>query len=95
MPKTFWGILSGIILGVFIIQFFIFVTSILGDNPLGAIVNFIQIAPFTALLGIFIGVKGLNKERGKKKVIPISTSIISVVYAGFTMFFLFGWSFGG
>ncbi|REJ05630.1 hypothetical protein [Halobacillus trueperi] len=95
MPKTFWGILSGIILGVFIIQLFIFVTSILSNNPLGAIVTFIQIAPSTALLGISFGVKGLNKERGKKKVIPISTSIISVVYAGFTFFFLFGWSFGG
>jgi len=95
MPKTFSGRLAGIILAIFVIQFIVFITNVFTNNGFGAIVNFIRIALFTSLLGLIFGAVGSIKEIGNSKALPILTSIISLVFAGFTWFFLYGWSFGG
>ncbi len=95
MPKTFSGRLSIIALAIFVVQFIYFIISALSNNGLGAIVSFIQLAPFTVLFGLIFGVTGIIKEMGKRKLTPIITLIISMFFAGFTLFFLYGWSFGG
>ncbi|WLR52531.1 hypothetical protein LC040_06435 [Bacillus tianshenii] len=95
MPKTLSGRLSAIILAAFVIQFILFIISLFRNDGLGAILNFIKIAPYTALLGLIFGVIGTKKEIGKNKVIPIFALLISIAFAGMTLFFLFGWSFGG
>lgn len=95
MPKTLSGKMSAIILAVFVIQFIVFIISIISNNGFGAIVNFIKITPFTALLGLTFGVVGTIREIGKSKIMPVVTLMLSIVYAALTWFFLYGWSFGG
>ena len=95
MPKTFSGRIAGIILAIFVIQFAVFITNVFTNNGFGAIVNFIRIAPFTSLLGLIFGAIGSIKEIGNSKALPILTLLLSLVFAGFTFFFLYGWSFGG
>ncbi len=95
MPNTSSGKMSAIVLAVFVIQFIVFIISLFSNNGFGAIVNFIKIAPFSALAGLILGLIGTKKEIGKSKVTPFVTLIISIVFAGFTWFFLYGWSFGG
>lgn len=95
MPKSLSGKISAVMLAIFVIQFIAFIISIVNYNPLGAIVNFIYVAPFTTLPGLVSGLIAIKKERGKIKIMPIITIIISIVYIGFTLFFLYGWSFGG
>ncbi|WP_070119351.1 hypothetical protein [Bacillus marinisedimentorum] len=95
MPKTFSGRLSIVVSALFVAQLIYFIISSVSDNGLGAIVNFIQLAPFMVLFGLIFGATGIIKEMGKRKVIPIITLIISMFFAGFTFFLLYGWSFGG
>ncbi|WP_226577626.1 hypothetical protein [Halobacillus litoralis] len=95
MPKTWSGKMAGIVLGVFLVQFIVFIVLVLNNDGLGAIVNFIKLSPMTIILGLVFGIIGTKKEAGTDKVLPVLTSILSVVFAGFTWFFLYGWSFGG
>ncbi|TLS37057.1 hypothetical protein [Pseudalkalibacillus caeni] len=95
MPKTLPGKLSALFLLVFIMQIILFLVSVLSNNGFGAIVTFIQLAPFTALLGIIFGIIGTARESGKGRSISIATVSIGSIFAGIAIFFMFIWSFGG
>ncbi|MFD2924418.1 hypothetical protein [Halobacillus naozhouensis] len=93
MPKTIPGRLSALMIVVFIIQFVAFLFT-LTMNGFGAIVGFIQVTPFTSLLGLMFGVIGAQKEKGKAKTIPVISLSVGVLYVIFWLYFLYGWSFG-
>lgn len=95
MPKTLPGKLALLFLGVFVVQFVVFVVMVFSNNGFGAIVTFIQFAPFTSLLGFVFGVLGIRKESSGNRVVPIVSMLIGGLFLGFFIFFLFFWSFGG
>ncbi|KHE72931.1 hypothetical protein [Halobacillus sp. BBL2006] len=95
MPKSIPGKISALILAVFCIQVIVFFVTIFNQNGFGAMVNFIQLAPYTALLGLIFGIAGTIKEEGIQRLLTLTTLGISVVFLCFTIYFLFIWSFGG
>lgn len=95
MFKTLSGRLAAIILLVFIIQLIAFLISVFSHNGFGALVNFIQYAPVTAVIGLIFGCIGINKEEGPGKLISIITMTVSIIYACISLFIIFGYSFGG
>ncbi|MCA1063806.1 hypothetical protein QTG56_01075 [Rossellomorea sp. AcN35-11] len=95
MPKTLSGKLAAIILLVFVMEFIFFMVSIFSNNGFGALVNFIQYAPITGVLGLIAGFLGTKTETGIGKGLSMVTLIISILVMGITLFILFGYSFGG
>jgi hypothetical protein len=95
MPKSIPGKVSAFILAVFFVQVIVFFFSIFNQNGFGAMVNFVQLAPYTALLGLVFGIAGSIKEEGGQQLLTLTTLGVSVVFLCFTIYFLFIWSFGG
>jgi hypothetical protein len=95
MFKTLSGKLAAVMLLIFIIEFIAFIVAVFTNNGFGAMVSFIQYAPVTAILGLIFGVLGIKREAGIGKAISIITLMISLVFVSFSLFFIFGYSFGG
>jgi hypothetical protein len=95
MFKTLSGKLAAVILLVFVIEFVVFMVSVFSNNGFGAIVNFIQFAPITSILGLIFGLLGTKRETGLGKTISIITLIISIIFVVISLFLLFGYSSGG
>ena len=60
-----------------------------------AMVQFLQITPYTAILGFITGVIGLIAEKNKRKTIPIITLAVSAIYLSLFFLILYGYEFGG
>ncbi len=95
MPKSISGRISALILALFAVQFIYFVITAFNDNGFAVIVSLVTVIPFVVLTGIIFGVLGTRKEAGIRRLIPIMTLMISAFYGGFSIYFLFFWSFGG
>lgn len=62
MVNTLPGKIAAIILVVFVIQLIAFIVAVFSSNGFGAMVNFIQFAPSTAVMGLLFGAR---REKGK------------------------------
>jgi hypothetical protein len=94
VPKTIWGkIAVGVLIGL-ILQAVLFVVM-LYENGFGAMVRFLQLTPYTATLGVAIGIIGLIKEKNSGKLVPTLALAISVIYTALFFLLLFGYQFGG
>ncbi|KSU63145.1 hypothetical protein AS034_02500 [[Bacillus] enclensis] len=95
MVNTLPGKIAAIILVVFVIQLIAFIVAVFSSNGFGAMVNFIQFAPSTAVMGLLFGALGVKKEKGAGRMISVITLLIGLIFAGISLIILFGYSFGG
>ncbi|MFL8938647.1 hypothetical protein ACKA06_17805 [Rossellomorea oryzaecorticis] len=95
MINTLPGKIAAIILVVFVIQLIAFIVAVFSSNGFGAMVNFIQFAPSTAVMGLLFGALGVKKEKGAGRMISVITLLIGLIFAGISLIILFGYSFGG
>ncbi|MCA1054039.1 hypothetical protein LCM10_03485 [Rossellomorea aquimaris] len=95
MLKTLSGKLSAIILLVFIVEAMAFVIAAFSNNGFGALVNFMQYAPYTSIPGVIFGLLGMKKEEGIGRIISIMTFIISILFIILLFVLIFGYTFGG
>ena len=95
MPKSLPGKLALAMLSIGLLQLVVFVGMVYDNKSLGAIVNFLRFAPFTALFGLVFGVVGCMKERKGDRVIPVISIIMSGLFLALCIYFFFIWSFGG
>ncbi len=95
MVNTLPGKIAAIILVVFVIQLIAFIVAVFSSNGFGAMVNFIQFAPPTAVMGLLFGALGVKKEKGAGRMISVITLLIGLIFAGISLIILFGYSFGG
>lgn len=94
MPETLWGKISFGVLVLYIFQAILFVVMIF-VHAFGGIVQFLQLTPYTATLGVVFGVIGVIKEKNTGRIIPITTLVISFMFISLFFFILFGYQFGG
>ncbi|WP_226658846.1 hypothetical protein [Pseudalkalibacillus hwajinpoensis] len=95
MPKSLPGKLSLAILSIGLLQVVFFVGMVSNSKGLGAIVNFIRFAPFTALFGIVFGVVGWMREKKGHRFISIISIIMAALFLSVCIYFFFIWTFGG
>ena len=93
MPKSVLGKLCLLMLVIFFIQIVLFM-RMMSINFFGAMVQFIKVTPYTSIIGIILGLMSLNKER-EKRIVPVITLIVSIIFLAIFLLFLFGFSFGG
>ncbi|MFC3884639.1 hypothetical protein ACFOU2_14510 [Bacillus songklensis] len=89
MPKTLPGRLSALVLAFFLMELIYFVVLTLQGDPLGAVLHFIQITPFIALVGIIFSIFAINKEDSITKTIPKITLSIGIIFVCLYFYLMF------
>ncbi|WP_227396101.1 hypothetical protein [Jeotgalibacillus aurantiacus] len=89
MPASRSGKVAAVLFFILIAQF-LFLALFTFENPFGAIVYFIIMTPFTGLLGLIFGILGSVKEKGKRRIFPILTLIISFIFIALELSFILG-----
>ncbi|MCA0172638.1 hypothetical protein [Bacillus sp. RAR_GA_16] len=95
MPKSLPGKLALAMLCIGLLQVVVFVGMVYNNKGLGAIVNFLRFAPFTAFFGIVFGVVGCMREKKGDRMIPVSSILMAGLLLIVCLYFFFVWSFGG
>ncbi|QST01103.1 hypothetical protein IMZ31_05940 [Pontibacillus sp. ALD_SL1] len=90
MPKALSGKISLFMLAIFVGQLLALI--IVGSmEGLLTIVTFSHLTRYTAIIGLVVGGVGVIQEKGKGKITPILTLLLSVGLAAFNGYLMFIW----